>query len=107
MNIINENIINENDNQETSYNNRVLKKLPKPIFQSADDVTAYIRKYALETRAALGRSETWEPTEEKCNTFRLPEAATELFLHAETWYFFRGDENRCDGPWFIPKLNNE
>ena len=44
----------------------------------------------------------YQVSKEKCNTFRLPEAATELFLHAEKWYFFQGDEKLGEGPCFTP-----
>jgi len=118
-------IIKENDREEINYIETV-KKLPKPVFQSADEVTAYIRKCALEKRDALEKSrgdyickcvlekkraalyddfsnyQKYQVSKEKCNTFRLPEAATELFLHAEKWYFFRGDEQLGDGPCFTP-----
>jgi len=39
------------------------------------------------------------PSVERCQTFRLPEAATELFLRAENWHFRDYDKTL---PLFVP-----
>eukprot|EP00588_Corethron_pennatum_P022314 CAMPEP_0194320206 /NCGR_PEP_ID=MMETSP0171-20130528/16575_1 /TAXON_ID=218684 /ORGANISM="Corethron pennatum, Strain L29A3" /LENGTH=511 /DNA_ID=CAMNT_0039077687 /DNA_START=306 /DNA_END=1841 /DNA_ORIENTATION=+ len=94
-------------------------RLPPPIFTTAEEVTAHVRRYAevKRNRMAIGlekkirnvherNQKKWKaelsrlPSHERGQTFRLPEAATELFLRVEKWHFY--DQYSNDLPLFMP-----
>jgi len=84
-------------------------RLPPPVFATVDEVTAHVRRHAVAKRnyAATGLENAKAslnalsrlPSVERCQTFRLPEAATELFLRAENWHFRDYDKTL---PLFVP-----
>jgi len=109
-------------------------RLPPPIFTTAEEVTAHVRRHVAvkRNRMAMGlekwiRSLTLDmtvnpnfrydgkrlnsewckaelsdlPSHERGQTFRLPEAATELFLRAEEWHC-HDEYNISDSPMFVP-----
>merc|ERR1740124_1617924 len=94
-------------------------RLPPPIFTTAEEVTAHVRRYVAvkRNRMAIGLEkkirnahehdrEQWKaelsrlPSHERGQTFRLPEAATELFLRVEKWHFYDCYSNGL--PLFVP-----
>ena len=90
--------------------NKELSQLPKPILNTAEEVTFHIRKIALEQRNAMvpdtdsnkKKLKTTLPSVERCKTFHLPQAETELFLHAEKWHFHEDNNDDYILPCFEP-----